>query len=196
MQQLFVTLGPILAVAIPAALIARYIVRDRREMRELEQQARCGPGCICGGENVRAYQHAVANQQAAYIQAPPQMIYVQAPAPVYLSAPQPQVVYLPSPRYMQDQAQIPVQAQPRYLPAARRVQPPQYQPREHYAPPPQPMTYYPGPEPDYPEYQQHYLPPARIVGQLPPASASDIEEARRMFEIEKEEMKQGRQVRR
>jgi hypothetical protein len=32
MQELFVQWGPILAVAIPAALFARWIVRNRREM--------------------------------------------------------------------------------------------------------------------------------------------------------------------
>src|SRR5262245_25287464 len=113
MQQLFVTLGPVLAVAIPAVLIARWIVRERREMHELERQARCGPGCICNGERLQERQQAPAYQQQPaplVIQAPapmayqqpqaqPQIIVLQAPAPqiAYQPQPQPQVIYLPAP---------------------------------------------------------------------------------------------------
>lgn len=50
MQELFTALAPYLAVAIPAALIAHWWIKDRQENRELEQRIRCGPGCICGGE--------------------------------------------------------------------------------------------------------------------------------------------------
>jgi hypothetical protein len=191
MQQLFQTLGPILAVAIPAALIARWIVRDRREMRELERQARCGPGCICGGENVRARQNAppvIQAPQPVYQQQPqPQIIVFQQPAPQVMCQPQAQIYYLPA--QQPHAAYPPTQPQRIYL----RTPDTAYAPYPQTAHPQaqQPMSYYPGQGPgptDYPQ-EAYYLPPSQPVGYLPPPRASAIDEARRRFEIELEEMK-------
>jgi hypothetical protein len=88
----------------------------------------------------------------------------------YLYRP-PQIHFLP-----------PQQPQIVYLPSA----PPQYQP----TPQPQakpPVSYYPGHSPEPTDYPQeiYYLPTSQPVGQLPPARASDIDEARRRFEMER-----------
>jgi hypothetical protein len=100
-------------------------------------------------------------------QAQPQIIVIQQPAPQPVYQPQPQVIYLPAPTYQPQQVN------------GQNVQ----QPIRGGAP----QSYYPGPEPDYPQ-EVYYLPPSQPIGQLPPARASDISEARRRFEIEREEM--------
>jgi hypothetical protein len=68
--------------------------------------------------------------------------------------------------------------------------PPTYKP----TPQPQgqaPVSFYRGYSPEPTEYPQeiYYLPPAQPVGQHPPPRATAINEARRRFEREREEMK-------
>jgi hypothetical protein len=179
--------GPILAVGILAAFILPVWIRLRREAQE--DRRTCGPGCICAGENrAEAHQNVtvyVQNPQPNY-QQQPQIVYLQAPqapqqpqAPqvIYLQAPQQaqqQPVYLPEqPIYLQAPPQD--QRQVQYLPA------PQYQPQHHYPAQQAPQSYYAGPEADYPQ-EVYYLPPSQPVGQLPPASAREVDEARRRLE--------------
>jgi hypothetical protein len=188
MQELFVTLGPILAIAIPAILIGRWIVREVKETREINQQIRCGPGCVCGGENIRARQDIVvyAQQPQQTYQQQPQIIYMQSPPPplepqvIYIQAP-PQPQYLPSP---QDQRQV------RYLPAPQTEYQPDpaiYAPQHH--PQQAPQSYYPGPAPIVEEYQPDYpqpqparqVPPAHIQ-YIPPAPISPRDEVERRLE--------------
>jgi hypothetical protein len=172
----------IAAVAVTLAVIAR---------RKYQKAWECGPGCICGGENVRARQSV----GAAYGQQQSAPLVIQAPQPIYQQQPTPQIIVLQAPPQIIPQQQAPqvvyVQApQPQYAPAPQpqvvmipAQTTPQYQPREIYQQPAQLASYYPGPEPIAAEYapEIRYLPPAQLVGQFPPASASTIEEARRRW---------------
>jgi hypothetical protein len=193
--------GQLLAVGILGALIYAGWRRMNREEPEPAPVDRCGPGCICGGENLRARQQIVIygqqpqpnyqqQPQVIYVQVPPQQIApAQAPQVIYLQAPpQPQPQYLPAP---QDQRQV------RYLPApqtAYQPEPPIYAPQHH--PQQAPQSYYAGPEPYFEEYQPEYqqpqparqIPPARVQ-YLPPAPVSPANEVRRRledWELEKE----------
>jgi hypothetical protein len=193
--------GPILGVGILAAIIYAGWRQMNREEPAPEYVDRCGPGCICGGENVRARQQVVIygqqpqpnyqqQPQVIYVQAPPQQIpQPQVPQVIYLQAPpQPQPQYLPAP---QDQRQA------RYLPApqtAYQPEPPVYVPQYHD--PQERQSYYPGPEPYFEDYQPDYpqqrpvrqIPPARVQ-YLPPAPVSPANEVRRRledWELEKE----------
>lgn len=194
--------GPILAAGILAAVIFAGWRQMNREEAEPAPVDRCGPGCICGGENLRARQQVVIygqqpqpnyqqQPQIIYVQVPPQQIQQpQAPQVIYLQAPpQPQPQYLPAP---QDQRQV------RYLPVpqtAYQPDPPVYVPQHHDQQ--QRQSYYAGyfPEPDD-DYQQHYqpqqqvrhIPPARVQ-YLPPAPVNPANEVRRRledWELEKE----------
>lgn len=93
MQELFETLAPYLALAIIVIALARWIIRDRREERELDQVIRCGPGCICNGETVRERQ-----SQPVYIQQPRQIIYIEEAPPIYIRARTSDVRYLSAPQ--------------------------------------------------------------------------------------------------
>jgi hypothetical protein len=194
-----VGVDPMWAYLIIGGIAVALAIAARRKYRKAWE---CGPGCICGGENLRTYQNAVAQQQSpaplviqapqpmAYQQPAPQIIVLQAPGPQMLPQAQPQIIMLqapaPQPQYQQPQA-----PQIHYLPAPepRATYSPTYQPT-----PQAPMSYYLGhtPEPaDYPQ-EVHYLQPAQVVGQLPPPRADEIRaayEARRNFEREREEMR-------
>src|SRR6266542_3454290 len=115
--------GPILAVGILAAVIFAGWRQMNREEPEPERVDRCGPGCICGGENLRARQQVViyAQQSQPNYQQQPQIIYVQTPQQQPTPQQAPQIVYL----------QAPPQSQPQYLPA------PQDQRQVRYLPAPQ-----------------------------------------------------------
>jgi hypothetical protein len=189
--------GPILA----AGILAGFLLAGRRGWKRAE--AECGePGCICGGERARAYREmrlAAPQSQPQYqyqqqsVYVPQQQpIYMQAPQPIYIQVPQPEIRYLPTqqPIYLQS----PPQSPPMYLPAPQDQRP---APQAIYTPYPQaqaPQSYYAGPPPIVEEYQPevYYLPAQQPVGQLPPARASAIDEARRRFERERDEMKRRR----
>lgn len=189
---------------IGGAVIAAIAGTAWYKMRQIEKG--CGSaGCIDGGYvfPFRDVQQAPQQQpQTIYLQqqpsvyqvlAQPQVIYVQQSPPMYLQSPPPQIHYLSAP---QQAPQMHPQAPPaaHYLPAA----PAHYQPSPQPAyPSRQPMSYYPGYSPDLDPYIEEYQPvyslPARQpVGQLPPARASAIDEARRRFESERNEMKRRR----
>jgi hypothetical protein len=227
-------IGQIIALVALALIAAKVISYFRQPIPE------CGPGCICGGENVRARQEhsnsvlpsspVIIQQPAPVMQPQPMIILVQQPAPQMMAPTQPQVIYLPAP---QPQAQP---QQPLYLPApepARDYYDERAKERQREATvrgnknragkespevanlPPldsgkardqvaktvgvsgktidyEPQSYYPGPTVEDYQPEVHYLPPQQPVGQLPPARASDIEEARRKWERECEEMKHRR----
>lgn len=203
MQELIMeNIGAILAMTILGALLASlipWIIREIRETHELKRIARCGPGCICGGENVQARRpiSAQAPQPMMIYQPQPQApMIIQQPTPqiIYLQAPTPQVVYQPQPQPIYIQAP-PQQHQARQIPAPQSAAPHPWQHPDH---PPQthvpqrhdqqPTSYYPGYAPEPEDYQPEvrYLPPSQPVGQFPPPRASAIDEARRAFEKERE----------
>lgn len=193
-------IGPLLAVGILSLALATlipWIVRSRREDREIEQRIRCGAGCICGGENVR--QQKTGNNITSFQAPAPLIIHARQPQPVHYPQQQPVIVVLqqpaPQPVYQQQPQVVYVQPppqQPQYLPA------PTYQPNETrgnrmnhpnssaYAP----QSYYPGYSPSPDPQEVYRLPPQQPVGQLPPPKASDIAEAtRRKWERECEEVR-------
>jgi hypothetical protein len=199
MQELFVFWGPVLAAAIPLALIARCIVRQVKETRELNERIRrpvdcCGAGCICGGENLRARQQIVVHMGQPNYQQQPQVIYIQTPQQQPAPPQSPQIVYLQAPQQPQPQPMcLPApqdQRQVRYLPApqmAYQPDPPIYASQWH--PQQAPQSYYPGPAPIVEEYKTDYphqqtapqLPPARVQ-YLPPALVNVANEVRRRLE--------------
>lgn len=188
--------GPLLAVGI----LAGFLLAGRRGWKRAE--AECGPGCICGGENLRRQEQTTALIQAQQqtpapivIHAPtsayqpqqqPQIIVLQAPAPAPQQyAAQPQIIYLQAP-----------ESQPRQLPAPQPIvryepAPERYAPQETYSPPVAPQSYYPGPEIVIEDYQQPQLPPGS-ARYLPPASSAEIKELRRRHQVEKKEMERRR----
>lgn len=156
-------IGAIIGIGIIVAFLIPALIRQRREFRELDQQIRCGPGCICAGENVRQY----ARQQLV-IQAPQQVIYLEAPSPIVLQASQPDVRYLPA---RGETTPIVSRYRPEPYQAPRRVE-------SYYA---EPEPYYPDQDlMDYARSVPRYLPRQQPVAYLPPASADQVEAARRV----------------
>lgn len=144
-------IGPALAIGILIIIgltVIPHIVRSRREDKELDRISACGPGCICGGENVRQYQNAQQYQQraiAAYQQAGQRQEYLaqqfaasQQPIIVHQPHYQPQpepapiiIMQAPAPQQQRQRQVIVVQA-------PQQIAQPQA-PQIHYLQPPQPQ---------------------------------------------------------